>query len=107
MENVGLYVELEAKAGMEEALVSFLRSAVPLVQQEFAAAAWFAIQMGPSKFGIFDTFADEAGRQAHLSGRVAAALMEKAPELLAKPPRIEKVGILASLIKGREANRAA
>jgi len=99
MESVALYVELEAKSGMEEALAAFLLSAVPLVQQEPATTAWFAIQMGSSKFGIFDTFPDEAGRQAHLSGKVAAALMEKAPELLAKPPRIEKVQVLASLIQ--------
>jgi quinol monooxygenase YgiN len=99
MESVALYVELEAKSGMEEALAAFLRSAVPLVQQEPATTTWFAIQMGPSKFGIFDTFPDEAGRQAHLSGKVAAALMEKASELLAKPPRIERVQVLESLIQ--------
>ncbi|MEY2411997.1 MAG: hypothetical protein QOD84_603, partial [Acidobacteriaceae bacterium] len=67
-----------------------------LVQQEPQTTAWFAIRMGPSSFGIFDVFADDSGRQAHVSGKVAAALMAKAPELLSKPPGIEKIDVLAS-----------
>jgi quinol monooxygenase YgiN len=95
MVNVGLYVRLDAKPGKESEVESFLRGALPLVNQEPATTAWFAIRMGPSTFGIFDVFADESGRQAHLSGKVAAALMAKAPELLATAPNIEKIDILA------------
>ena len=94
--SVALYVRLDAKPGREADVENFLRSGLPIVQQEPATIAWFAIRMGPSTFGIFDAFPDEAGRQAHLSGRVAAALMAKAPELLAKPPQIEKIDVLAA-----------
>jgi quinol monooxygenase YgiN len=74
---------------------NFLRGALPLVEQEPATLAWFGIRLGPTTFGIFDGFSDESGRQAHLSGKVAAALMAKAPELLAEPPVIEKAEVLA------------
>jgi quinol monooxygenase YgiN len=96
MVTVALFVRLEAKPGKEAEMESFLRSGLPIVQQEPATTAWFAIRMGGSTFGIFDAFPDDAGRQAHLSGRVAAALMAKAPELLAKPPQIDKVDVLAA-----------
>ncbi len=96
MVNVALYVRLEARPGKEEAVTEFLKNALPLVRQETGTVAWFGIRMGPSVFGIFDAFPDEKGRDAHLSGRVAAALMDKAGELLAKPPVIEKVDVLAS-----------
>ena len=95
MVNVGLYVRLDAKPGKETEVESFLRGALPLVNEEPATTAWFAIRMGSSTFGIFDVFPDESGRQAHLSGKVAAALMAKAPELLASAPQIEKIDILA------------
>jgi len=72
-----------------------LKGALPLVEAEPGTTTWFALRFGPSTFGIYDTFADESGRQAHLTGKVAAALMAKASELLAKPPVIEKVDILA------------
>lgn len=94
--RVALFVRLEAKPGKEAELAKFLRGGLTLVQQEPATSTWFGIQLGPSTFGIFDTFPDEAGRQAHLSGKVAAALMAKAPELLAQPPSIEKVDVLAA-----------
>ncbi len=96
MVTTALYVRLEAKAGKETEVENFLRGGLAIVRQEPATTAWFAIRMGPSTFGIFDAFPDEAGRQAHLSGRVAAALMAKASELLAKPPAIEKVDVLAA-----------
>ena len=96
MVNVALLVRLEAKPGKEADVESFLRGSLSLVQEELATTAWFAIRMGPSTFGIFDAFPDESGRQAHLSGRVAAALAEKASDLFAKPPTIEKVDILAA-----------
>jgi quinol monooxygenase YgiN len=96
MVKTALLVTLEAKPGKESELEKFLTGALPIVQSEPATIVWFAIKLGPSKFGIFDAFPDEKGRQAHLSGKVAAALMAKAPELLAKTPSIEKVDVLAS-----------
>lgn len=96
MVRVALIVRLEAKPGKEKEVENFLLSGLPLVQAEPATTAWFGIRLGPSTFGIFDAFPDEAGRQAHLSGQVAAALMAKAGELLAKPPSIEKVDVLAA-----------
>jgi len=96
MVSKALYVRLEAKSGKEAEVETFLRGGLAIVQQEPATTAWFALRMGPSTFGIFDAFPDDAGRQAHLSGRVAAALMAKASELLAKPPAIEKVDVLAA-----------
>jgi len=95
MIKAGLFVHLEAKPGREAEVKSFLQSGLPIAQGERATVAWFAIRLGPSSFGIFDAFPDEAGRQAHLSGRVAAALMAKAPELLSSPPTLENVDVLA------------
>lgn len=96
MVTVALLVRLEAKPGKEAEVEKFLMEALPIVQGEPATTAWFGIRLGPSTFGIFDAFPDEAGRQAHLSGRVAAALMARAPELLAEPPRTEDVLVLAA-----------
>jgi quinol monooxygenase YgiN len=97
MSKFALYVPLEATPGKEQQVADFLRSAVPLVNAEAGTISWFAIQMGPSSFGIFDTFDTEAGRDAHLKGAVAAALMEKAQagDLFAKAPEIHKLEILA------------
>jgi quinol monooxygenase YgiN len=100
MVTVALYVRLDAKPGKEKDVESFLKGGLAIVQEEPATTAWFAIRMGPSTFGIFDAFPDDAGRQAHLSGRVAAALMAKAADLLAKPPSIEKVDVLAAKLPG-------
>ena len=96
MIRVALFVRLEARAGKELEVENFLRSGLPIVQAEPATAAWFALRLGPTTFGIFDAFPDEKGRQAHLAGKVAAALMARAPALLAKPPVIEKVDVLAA-----------
>ena len=98
MVAVGLFVALEAKPGKEEEVARFLRGAVPLVEQEPQTTTWFALRLGPSRFAIFDAFRDEAGRDAHLSGQVAAALMEHADELLAQAPSIEKVEVLADVL---------
>jgi len=100
MVKVALLVRLEAKPGKEAEVDSFLRGGLPVVLDEPATTAWFAIRLGPSTFGIFDAFPSEEGRQAHLSGRVAAALMEKAPELLAQQPVIEMVDVLAVRLPG-------
>jgi quinol monooxygenase YgiN len=96
MVTVALLVRLEAKPGKEKDVENFLRSGLAIVEEEPATTAWFAIRMGPSTFGIFDAFPDEEGRQAHLTGRVAAALMSKASELLSEPPVIEQVDVLAA-----------
>jgi quinol monooxygenase YgiN len=100
MVTVALLVRLEAKPGKEADVEDFLNSGLALVQEEPDTTAWFAIRMGPSTFGIFDAFPDESGRAAHLSGRVAAALMASASELLAQPPAIEKVDVLAAKLPG-------
>ena len=96
MVKLGLLARLEAKPGKEKAVADFLASALALAENEPATTAWFAIRLGPSTFGIFDVFPDESGREAHLSGPIAAALMAKASELLAKPPSIEKLDVLAA-----------
>jgi quinol monooxygenase YgiN len=96
MVRVALLVRLKAKPGKEAEVDSFLRSGLPLAVAEPATTAWFAIKLGPSTFGIFDAFPDESGRQAHLAGPIAAALIAKAADLLAEPPSIEKVDVLAA-----------
>jgi len=93
--SVGLLVRLEAKPGKEAEVAKFISGALTLAQQEPATTTWYALRLGPSTFGIFDTFPDDDGRQAHLAGPIAAALMAKAPELLSVPPAIEKVDVLA------------
>ena len=95
MVSKGLLIRLEAKSGMDEQVEAFLISALPLVRQEPATTAWFAIRFGRSEYGIFDVFPDDSGRDAHLSGAVAKALMEQAETLLAQPPRIQKLDVLA------------
>jgi quinol monooxygenase YgiN len=95
MVSRGLLVRLEAKSGKDAAVEEFLRSALPLVQQEPATTAWFALRFGRSEYGIFDVFADDGGRDAHLAGPVAQALMNRADELFAKQPRIQKLAVLA------------
>jgi quinol monooxygenase YgiN len=96
MVTVALLVRLEAKPGKEAEVEAFLNSGLALVQAEPDTTAWFAIRMGPSTFGIFDAFPHEAGRQAHLAGKVAAALMEKASDLFVNPPVIERIDVLAA-----------
>jgi len=96
MVKVGLFVHLEAKVGREAEVEEFLRQGLPVVREEPETTAWFALRLGPSTFGIFDVFLDEAGREAHLSGRVAAALKSKAAELFAAPPTILKIDVLAA-----------
>ncbi|HET7241280.1 MAG TPA: antibiotic biosynthesis monooxygenase [Gemmatimonadales bacterium] len=98
--RTALWVRLEAKPGQEAAVAAFLEGGLSLVEQEPATITWYAIKLGPSTFGIFDTFPDDQGRDAHLAGRVAAALMAKAPELLASPPVIQKLDVLAAKLPG-------
>jgi quinol monooxygenase YgiN len=103
MTRLALYVPLHAKPGKEKEVADFLRSAVPLVNAEQGTVSWFAIQEGPSRFAIFDTFDDEAGRDAHLNGKVAAALMQKSKsgDLFEKTPEIHKIAILADKLPGK------
>lgn len=94
--NVALLVRLEAKSGKEAEVAEFLRSALSIAEGEAATTTWFAVQFGPSSFGIFDTFPNDAGRQAHLTGPVAEALLTRAEELFVVPPDIQHVDVLAS-----------
>ena len=96
MVKVALLARLVAKPGKEEEVADFLASALPMAQQEVATIVWFGFRISKSEFGIFDAFPDDAGRKAHLSGPIAAALMAKAGELLAEPPKIEQVSVLAA-----------
>ena len=95
-----LLARLEAKPGKEAAVQDFLISALALANQEARTVVWFALKLGPSTFGVFDAFADDAGRQAHLTGPIAQALMAKAPELFARPPSIEPIEVLGLKNKG-------
>jgi quinol monooxygenase YgiN len=96
MVQVSLYVRLHAKPGKEEEVSAFLAGALPLAQAEPNTTVWFALRFNKSEFGIFDAFPSEAGRKAHLEGPIAKALLSKAGELLAKPPSIEQVDVLAA-----------
>lgn len=96
MIKVALFVRLEAKPGKEKEIEDLLVGGLPFVMDEPATIAWFGIRLGPTTFGVFNAFPDDIGRNAHLSGKVADALMAKTGELFSKPPSIEKVDILAA-----------
>jgi quinol monooxygenase YgiN len=96
MITLSLFVRLEAKPGKEKDVAAFLEQGLQLANQETTTPVWFALRLGPTTFGIFDAFKDEAGRQAHLNGPIAKALMAKAPELLASPPIIDKLEVLGA-----------
>jgi quinol monooxygenase YgiN len=98
MINRALFVRLEAKTGREQDVENLLRSALDIVDTEEGTPLWFALRFGPSTFGVFDAFAGEDARDAHLSGQVASTLMEKAPELLASEPTIERIDVLVGKI---------
>jgi len=100
VDKFALLALLEAKPGKERELEEFLKTAQPLAVRETGTTNWYAVKLGPAKFGIFDTFRDEAGRNAHLSGEIAKALFARADELLAKPPQVEKLEILVSKTAG-------
>ena len=94
--KLALFARLEAKPGKEKEVSDFLRQGLALANQEAATLMWFALRLGPTTFAIFDTFEDEAGRQRHLSGPIAQALMAQAPALLAAPPAIEPLEVLGA-----------
>lgn len=100
MVTVGLLVTLEAKPGREADVQRFLEGGLALVNEEPDTTAWFAIRMGPTTYGIFDVFPSDAGRQAHLQGRVAEALMGQAADLFAEPPDIQPIDVLAAKLPG-------
>ena len=95
-----LFARLEAKPGKEAELAAFLKQGLQLAQEEVTTPVWFALRLGPSTFGIFDAFRDETGRQAHLDGPIAKALMAQAPNLLATPPVIERLDVLGAKVAG-------
>jgi quinol monooxygenase YgiN len=97
MEAIGLLVTLEARAGKEADAEKFLKSAQSLALNEKGTLKWYAFKLGDGKFGIFDTFANEAGRNAHLTGEIAKKLMARASELFEVAPRVEKVEIIANI----------
>src|ERR1041384_5043636 len=94
MVKYALFARLEAKPGKENEVAKFLETGLALARQEATTPIWFALRLGPTTFGVFDAFDDEAGRQAHLQGPIAQALMQQAPELLAQPPSIEPIDLL-------------
>ena len=96
MLTLSLLVRLEAKPGKEEDVAAFLNQGLELANQEATTPLWFALRLGKSTFAIFDSFRDEAGRQTHLNGPIAKALMAQAPNLLAVPPVIERVEVLGA-----------
>lgn len=100
MLKLGLFARLEAKNGKEDEVAAFLRKGLELANQETTTPLWFALRLGPSTFAIFDAFEDEAGRQNHLNGPIAQALMAEAPRLLASPPSIERAEVLGAKVPG-------
>lgn len=96
MDHVGIWVVMESKPGKEEEVEAFLKAAGALAAKEEQTTSWYAVRIGPSKYGIFDTFPDERGRVAHLTGEIAKALAAKAPELFAREPEIHRLSILES-----------
>jgi quinol monooxygenase YgiN len=96
MVKLALFARLEAKAGKEKDVAKFLETGLALANQESTTPIWFALQLGPTTFGVFDAFKDESGRQDHLNGPIAKALMAQAPELFSKPPAIEQIDILGA-----------
>lgn len=97
MKNLGLLATLKAKSGKEMEVENFIKEAVNLARKEEKTITWYSFKIDHNTYGIFDTFESESGRQAHLDGDIAAALMEKASELLSEPPTIEKIEILSAV----------
>ncbi len=96
MPKFALYGQLKAKPGKEAELEAFLKLGAELAKQEPGTVTWYALKEGDGRYGIFDTFHEEAGRDAHLNGEIAKALMAKADELLSEPPQIHKIDLLAT-----------
>jgi quinol monooxygenase YgiN len=101
MVTVGLFVKLKAKSGKEDELAGFLAKGLEMARQEATTPVWFAIRLDRSTFAIFDAFADESGRERHLNGPIAQALMANAPSLLAEAPAIERLDVLGAKLPGQ------
>jgi quinol monooxygenase YgiN len=106
MVTVALFVRLETKAGKEKEVAKFLETGLAMANQETTTPIWFALRLGPTTFGIFDAFTDESGRQAHLNGPIAKALMAQAPELFSKSPAIERIEVLGEKLPKNQAASA-
>jgi quinol monooxygenase YgiN len=102
MLKYALFARLEAKPGKENDVAKFLETGLQLAHQESTTPVWFALRLGPTTFGVFDAFADEAGRQAHLNGPIAQALMAQASELLVQGPAIEPIEVLGLKLPGSD-----
>src|ERR1700737_1616937 len=106
MYTVALFARLEAKAGKEKEVAKFLEKGLALANQEGTTPIWLALRLGATTFGVFDAFTDESGRQAHLNGPIAKALMAQAPELFSKPPAIERIEVLGAKLPKSQAASA-
>ncbi|HMG33223.1 MAG TPA: antibiotic biosynthesis monooxygenase [Blastocatellia bacterium] len=104
MLSLGLFVRLEAKPGKEEEVAAFLLKGLELANQEPTTPLWFALRLGPSTFAVFDSFHDESGRETHLNGPIARALIAQAPNLFAEPPSIERTEVLGAKISRKIGN---
>ena len=100
MYKVALFARLEAKPGKEDEVARLLEAGLAMAKQESTTPLWFALRLGPTTFGVFDAFADDNGRQTHLNGPIAKALVAKAPELFTKAPAIEPLDVLGSKLPG-------
>lgn len=100
MASLGVFVLLEAKPGKESEAAGFLKEEFPSVEAEAGTTAWFAVQLGPTTFGVFGAFPDEESREAHLSGAAAQALKEQTPAIFAKPPAVNRLNVLAAKLPG-------
>lgn len=100
MPKLAIWAEMEAKPGKEQEVANFLKSAQSMAEREQGTITWYAMRLGPSKFGIFDTFSDEKGRDAHINGEIAKSLFTKSKELFTKDPEIHKMDLLAAKVPG-------
>ena len=107
MPKLAIWAQLTAKPGREAEVEAFLKSAQPLAEKESQTITWYAVKMAPGSYGIFDTFADEAGRQAHLTGDIAKALFARAEELFSKAPEVHQINLLAAKVPGAKAAPAS
>ena len=98
MVQYALYVALKAKPGKEADVEAFLKQGAEMAKSEQGTVTWYGLQEGPGRYSVFDTFPDEAGRDAHLNGEIAKALMASADELFSEPPQIHRITVLSEKI---------
>jgi quinol monooxygenase YgiN len=106
MPKLAIWAELKAKPGKEAEVEAFLKSAQPLAESEAQTITWYAVKLGAGSYGIFDTFADEAGRNTHLAGEIAKALFARASELFREAPQVSKPEVLAAKVPGIKTSQA-